>query len=452
MKLTTLTLGIFLTALPLAQGIHDQTDRGSDVIIMPTPREQPKLAVVDFVALTLATQKTRSALKVFNAVLWSDLEFSAFFEIISKSFYPLKPLRLPKNVVFENWQVPTLDADFLIFGNLQVSVTTVVVEAYLYDIKTKKQVIGKRYTVGDRLLVRRVAHEFADEVVFQLSAGTSRGVARTRISYTSAKGGSKEICIMDHDGANNRTVTANGGLNKFPAWSADQTKLAFVTKLPSSNRWELWIQDLKGGRKVLDVSSSFVSSPAFSPDGQWIAFAARGAGQTDSDIYVSSVHGSASRNITNHPGTDISPSWSPTGLQISFISDRSGSPQLWSIDVDGSNLQRLVSEGGHCGSPDWSPDGRLITYSWQAPTQWKHDIYVIQVASRKIFQLTFGSASSENPHWSPDGRHIAFQSTRSGSKQLFIMNTDGKHLKQITAYGINESPAWSGYMPTSSGD
>ncbi|MCH6569200.1 MAG: PD40 domain-containing protein, partial [Acidobacteria bacterium] len=53
-----------------------------------------------------------------------------------------------------------------------------------------------------------------------------------------------------------------------------------------------------------------------------------------------------------------------------------------------------------------------------------------------------------NPHWSPDGRHIAFQSTRTGSKQIFIMNADGKNLRQITAYGINESPAWSGYAVT----
>ena len=65
---------------------------------------------------------------------------------------------------------------------------------------------------------------------------------------------------------------------------------------------------------------------------------------------------------------------------------------------------------------------------------------------QKLYQLTIGGASNESPHWSPDSRHIVFQSTRSGSKQLFIMNADGKNVRQITAYGINESPAWSGYM------
>jgi len=117
------------------------------------------------------------------------------------------------------------------------------------------------------------------------------------------------------------------------------------------------------------------------------------------------------------------------------------------MDADGSNVQRIVTEGGHCDSPDWSPDGRFILYSWQAPRQWKHDIYIVEVASGRINQLSAGRGSNESPHWSPDGRHIAFQSDRSGSKQIFIMNRDGDNLKQVTVYGVNESPSWSASEP-----
>ena len=417
----------------------------SDILIYPRPREETKLAVADFVARTTATQKTDSALKVFNEVLWKDLKFSAFFEMPSKSFYPLRPLRGPKDVEFENWQVPSLDADFLIFGNLQVRPDRLVLEAYLYDVKTRQQVLGKRYLVDDITLVRRIAHQFADQVVFHLSAGTSKGVARTWLAYTSQKGGSKEIQVMEYDGWNARTITANGGINKFPEWSPDNRKLVFVTKLVQVSQWELWIQNLEGGKQVLPVSTSYVSSPAFAPDGTRVAFSSRSKDSVDADLFVMETSNRRPRNITRHAGIDTSPSWSPTGQQIAFVSDRSATPQLWVIDADGSNLERLVSEGGHCDSPNWSPDGRFITYSWQAPRRWKHDIYVIEVATGKMFQLTSGGASNENPHWSPDGRHIAFQSTRTGSKQIFIMNADGKQLRQVTAYGANESPAWSAY-------
>ena len=250
---------------------------------------------------------------------------------------------------------------------------------------------------------------------------------------------------MDYDGGNQRTITANGGLNKFPEWSFDNKQLAFVTTLPGTARWELWIQDLTGGRVVMPAPSSYVSSPAFSPDGQMIAFSGRSPERQDAGVFIVNLDGTGLRNLSNNPAIDTSPTWSPTGQQIAFISDRSGSPQLWVMDSDGSNVQRLVTEGGHCDSPDWSPDGRFIVYSWQAPTQWKHDVYVIEVATGKIFQLTSGRGDNESPHWSPDGRHVAYQSTRTGTKQIFVMNADGENLRQVTAYGVNESPSWAGY-------
>mgnify|MGYP000877429968 CR=1 FL=1 len=416
-----------------------------EIVIRPPITGVTRLAVADFQPKTTASPEADSALKVFNDVLWKDLAFSAFFEMRSKSFYPIKPIRVPTDVNFEDWQTPTVNADFLVFGNLIVSGSGAVVEAYLYDVKTRQQVLGKRFTAASTTLIRNVAHNFADEVVFQLSAGTSRGIAQTQIAFSSQKGDSKEIYIVDYDGANPRTVTANGGLNRFPEWSPDNSRLAFVTKLPGSSRWEIWLQDLAGGRKVIPTRSSYASSPAISPDGRRIAFSTRTQDAQDSDIYVADIEGGGMRNLTNHPAIDTSPCWSPTGQQIAFVSDRSGTPQIWVMDADGSNVRRLVTEGGHCDSPDWSPDGRLILYSWQAPTQWKHDVYVVEVATGKIYQLTVGGASNESPHWSPDGRHIVFQSTRSGSKQIFIMNADGKNVRQITAYGINESPAWSGY-------
>src|SRR5690606_25434841 len=309
----------------------------ADAVIFPRPTPT-RLAVADFTPRAVATTETQSALTVFNKVLLDDLQFSAFFEIPSKSFYPLKPLRVPQDVAFENWQVPTLDVDYLAFGNVQVDATATVVEAYLYDVKTQEQVLGKRYTIGDSTLIRQVAHQFADQVVLQLSAGASQGVATTRIAFASEREGAKEIYVMDYDGASARRLTLSGGINKFPEWSPDNLRLAFVGLLEGSTRWQLWIQGLEGGRSTITVPSSYVSSPAFSPDGQRIAFSERTSGSLESDIFVSATDGSGMRNLTRARGIDTAPTWRPTGTQIAFISDRSGGPQLWVMDADGSNL------------------------------------------------------------------------------------------------------------------
>ena len=441
MRLANVLIWLLLTPVSLLSQVPDAVIR---IDASPT-----RLAVSDFVSRVSASQETLAALKVFNQVLFDDLKFCAFFEIPSKSFYPLKPLRVPQDVVFENWQVPSLDVDYLAFGSLQVDATTTIVEAYVYDVKTMQQVLGKRYRITDTSLIRRVAHEFSDQIVYELSAGASQGVARTKIAFSSKRGDSKEIHFMDYDGHNAEKISNNGGINKFPEWSPDNSLLSFVVNLPNTNRWSLWIQEIGAGHRTLETPASYVSSPAFAPKGDLLAYSARTQDSLDSDIFVSSLTGTGRRNLTRHRGIDTSPTWSPTGTQIAFISDRSGTPQVWLMDSDGSNVQRLLQEGGHCDSPDWSPDGRFVLYSWQAPTQWKHDVYLLEVATNKIYQLTHGRGSSESPHWSPDGRHITFQNTRTDTKQIYIMNADGKNLKMITAYGANESPSWARYRPSS---
>ena len=104
-KLIIVSLSFLLGTEALAQR--------PDAVIFPTPTET-RLAVADFTPRTSANPETQEALSVFNKALFDDLKFSAIFVIPSKSFYPLKPLRSIQDVVFENWQVPTLDGDVLL--------------------------------------------------------------------------------------------------------------------------------------------------------------------------------------------------------------------------------------------------------------------------------------------------------------------------------------------------
>ena len=141
---------------------------------------------------------------------------------------------------------------------------------------------------------------------------------------------------------------------------------------------------------------------------------------------------------------DTSPAWNPkTGQQVAFVSDRGGIPQLYLMNADGSNPEKLaLPDMGYVIDPAWSPNGQLLAFSWRRPNG-NFDIYVMDVATRQIIELTRDAGRNERPSWAPDGRHIAFESTRTGTRQIWTMLADGTHLRPLTSQGQNESPNWS---------
>jgi TolB protein len=93
-------------------------------------------------------------------------------------------------------------------------------------------------------------------------------------------------------------------------------------------------------------------------------------------------------------------------------------------------------------SPSWSPNGQYLAFSWKPPGGPNFDIFVIDISTRQVVQLTNGPGSNESPAWAPDGRHLAFQSNRTGRFEVYTMNIDGSEVKQITRGG-GSSPAWT---------
>jgi TolB protein len=152
------------------------------------------------------------------------------------------------------------------------------------------------------------------------------------------------------------------------------------------------------------------------------------------------VDGSNVRRLTNNPAADGSPTWSPSGTQIAFTSDRRGVPQIWIMGADGLGQQPLTSE--YSDRPTWSPApyNEIAYASRTGPGQ---DIKVLDLATRQVRQLTFGEGTNESPAFAPNGRHLAFMSTRSGKSQIFTIARDGKDLKQVTRTGNNYQPDWS---------
>ncbi len=407
--------------------------------------EKIRLAVPDFKPSN-QDPKNPELLKAFNDTLWNDLDNAGIFDLVSKSFNPLEVPGQPTEVKFEVWSAPPPNASMLAFGNLGVSGNTVMVQGWLYDVKnvTSPQVLGKQYTdVATTDAARLIAHKFADEIIFRLGGGV-QGIAESSIYFVSDRTGHKEIWAMDYDGSNQRAITHLGSISLSPRISPDGSRLAFSSLTKTS--WEIMMYSLELGRAVAFPRFGGTNlSPAWAPDGTRLTFSSSRTGT--SEIYMVDASGGSLKRLTNAKGPDVSPTWNrKTGAQLAFVSGRSGLPQIYTMEADGTNVQRITDQG-YAVSPSWAPNGQFLTFSWMrkygpgAPGS--NDIYLMDIASKQWVQLTHDGGRNDFPSWSPDGRHIVFQSSRSGSEQIWTMLADGTKVQQLTFTGHNSQPNWS---------
>jgi len=126
------------------------------------------------------------------------------------------------------------------------------------------------------------------------------------------------------------------------------------------------------------------------------------------------------------------PTFSPDGRRIAFMSDRSGTQEIWICDGDGSKALQLTSFGGAAiYGPSWSPDGQNIAFT-VAQKGMKEDIYVVSVNGGAPRRMTTNPAEDKWPYWSHDGKWIYFASTRTGREEIWKMPSDGGEAVQIT--------------------
>lgn len=151
--------------------------------------------------------------------------------------------------------------------------------------------------------------------------------------------------------------------------------------------------------------------------------------------------GSGAVNLTNHPAIDVSPTWSPDGKQIAFVSDRNGELQIYVMNSDGSNLRRITS-GGYSTDPSWSPNIDVNKIAFVRVEGAEANIYTINTDGSDEQRLTSGSGRNENPSWSPDGHYIAFSSTRNGAENIYIMYFNGGNQRLLTKGGGKSFPTW----------
>jgi TolB protein len=430
---------LFLFAPPCSAQDWFRTGTGLGV-------SKARVAVADFVGNTPTAQPLATE---FSDVVRDDLDYSGILDLVSKSYNPLQSTANPAQLDYKAWTDAPASAQLLAFGNLSASTTDLQIQAWLYDVRnaTLPPVIGKVYR-GEPTdaQVRIFAHQFADEIISKLSGGLP-GIASTYIAFVSNRSGNKEIWEMDYDGQNQHQLTHLRTIALTPRWSPDGTRIAFTCYERPSGAFVATAQICMYSTLTNKPISwprfrGTNSSPAWSPDGTQLMFMSSMYGNPE--LFVANAAGGQHKRITYSTGANTSPTWNPkTGQQVAFVSDRGGLPQLYEMNTDGTNTVKIdLPDMGYVVDPAWSPNGQLLAFSWRRPAG-NYDIYAMDIATHELVELTRDAGRNERPCWAPDGRHLVFESTRTGTRQIWSMLADGTEARQLTTAGQNESPSWS---------
>jgi TolB protein len=185
------------------------------------------------------------------------------------------------------------------------------------------------------------------------------------------------------------------------------------------------LQALTGEKGVFDTKIAFVGKKG-----------------DQSEIYTVNFDGTDLQKITKFKSLSLLPHWSPDANRISLTSYLRNNPDYYIVDLRTGKVKKMSEHVGLNLSGPWSADGEkaLLVLSKDG----NEEIYTIDVKEGTLERLTHNSSIDVSPCWSPDGESIAFVSNRSGSPQVFIMDAHGKNVRRLTFEGsYNTSPAWS---------
>lgn len=394
---------------------------------------------IDPIRIAIPTAATSAGSVTFarelEETIRDDLEFSGYFSLLFTEEKGLQNSAAEADPDLAGWAAAGAEAVLLI--QVRLKSERYSIDVRMYDPAGRSQVLHQRYG-GSADLVRRLAHQIADEILGSYDGLT--GIASTTIAFISQHGEAKELYMMDYDGRRIRRMTDTGVINTTPSWAPVGDRLALVSW--RNKRQLFYIIEPDGNfRTVPILAGELNTSPDWSSDGRSMLYVSTHDHPGNSEIYSLQLETGKNRRLTYSPAIDTEPDYSPTGRQIAFTSDRSGSPQIYTMDPEGTNVRRISKSGSYNSSPAWSPSGDRL--AWVSRVDGHYQIVVLDLISGTLTQLTQGNWNHENPAWSPDGRHLVFASNREGVYHIYTVRADGRNVRQLTRGVSGETPDWS---------
>jgi TolB protein len=398
-------------------------DGAIQVLVGPGAQRLEPMAIPD------ATCKGASstACAAVSEVLRRDMTLSFIFTIIpSRSYLADASLEDLTEISWSDWS--NVGARFLIKAEVK-GPEPYTLRMRLYNVTNRQQITvrGQDASGVKERGLRGAVHRFCNGVLTAITGQS--GVFDTRIAYAAkVKPGVKAIGMMDMDGANRTGYIGNGSINMLPSWGfGGLLYTSFLQGKP----------EIYFGKKRLSSDGGHYRKVAVSRDGSTMVASISYGGQ--SDLFLMSKSGEVIRNLTNSPADEVSPSFSPDGDKIAFVSSAAGAPQIYVMSIAGGGSRRVTHAGGYNYAPDWGVNGLIVFAGMDNGTS---DIFTVDAGGSSINRLTQNQGSNKDPSWSPDGRYVAFVSRRAEGSGVYLMSANGRYQLLISKGGGRSNVAW----------
>ena len=362
--------------------------------------------------------------KRVQEVVKKDLELYGLFRVINPKVFITDTFEEGK---FKDWRF--IGAEILVVAKGSTTNGKFSLAARVFDVVEGKEILARRYSIRSEakdLVGMRLADDIfsaftGEEGIFYGSVALS---VKTRL-------GVKELGIISPDGSSFQILTHDNSINLSPAWSPDGRWIAYTSF--KRGEADLYLLEVATGKvKVLSKRKGAEISPSWSPDGTQLAFSYSLNG--NSDVYIKDLITGYTKRITKNPAIDTSPAWSPDGRKIAFVSRRSGAPHIYIMNPDGSDQTRLTF-GPYEVSPAWSPKGDRLAYV--SVEGGKVLIHVLDMKTGKSKVVVEG----EDPCWSPNGRYIMFFKGEGPRRTLYLTTEDGNGIVRVRRLNGSD-PCW----------